>query len=380
MLMGRRKAIAIIGGGVIIGATALFLGSRKPTKALAPWQQAGTYAEPRRRALSYAILAPNPHNRQPWLVDLAQEDKIILYVDTGRLLPHTDPFNRQITIGLGCFLEQLHIAAAQDGYLATITPFPQGYDKDQLDKRPVADISFVRDTTIKKNPLFPHILTRRSMKVPFDTERLVPDDLLQGLHHIVQNNTHAGTTNKPETIRKLRQLTHEAMAIELETPRTYKESVDLFRIGKSEINENPDGISLSGPLMDSLSAVGLLTRETALDTESSAYQQGIDMLMANIDTAMGYIWLTTATNSRMDQLNVGRDWVRINLAATSRGIGLHPISQALQEYPEMKEKFSQIHEVLDAKETRVQMLGRLGYAAPVPPAPRWPLDAKIIKA
>ena len=30
--------------------------------------------------------------------------------------------------------------------------------------------------------------------------------------------------------------------IEIETPRTYKESVDLFRIGRAEVDANPDGI------------------------------------------------------------------------------------------------------------------------------------------
>ena len=104
MAYDRRKVLGIIGGGSIVAATAgagVFLSTRTPTRALAPWQQAGQYQEPRRRALSYAILAPNPHNRQPWQVDLSQDDRIILFADTDRLLPHTDPYNRQITIGLG---------------------------------------------------------------------------------------------------------------------------------------------------------------------------------------------------------------------------------------------------------------------------------------
>ena len=43
--------------------------------------------EPRRRALSYAILAPNPHNRQPWLVDLRGENTVAVFRDTQRDLP-----------------------------------------------------------------------------------------------------------------------------------------------------------------------------------------------------------------------------------------------------------------------------------------------------
>ena len=53
---------------------------------------AGRHEDPRMRALSWAILAPNPHNRQPWIVDRSEPNAVTLRVDTGRLLPHADPF------------------------------------------------------------------------------------------------------------------------------------------------------------------------------------------------------------------------------------------------------------------------------------------------
>ncbi len=38
--------------------------------------------------LSYAILAANPHNKQPWIIDLTGPNSLDLYVDQQRLLPH----------------------------------------------------------------------------------------------------------------------------------------------------------------------------------------------------------------------------------------------------------------------------------------------------
>ena len=38
-----------------------------------------------------------------------------------------------------------------------------------------------------------------------------------------------------------------------------------MRIGKAEINANPDGIDLGGAFLEALSAAGLLTRETLAD-------------------------------------------------------------------------------------------------------------------
>jgi hypothetical protein len=167
--------------------------------------------------------------------------------------------------------------------------------------------------------------------------------------------------------------------LEIETPRTYQESVDLFRIGKGEVEANPDGIDFTGPMFDAMAMTGLFTREAAVDTTSPAYQGGIDAVMANCDTAMAYIWLTTKDNTRMDQLNAGRDWLRVNLAATKAGVGIQPMSQVLQEYPEMQAHYDRCHGLLAPGGGTIQMLGRLGYAPQVPPSPRWPLEKKIMK-
>ena len=49
---------------------------------------AGGYSDLRKRALSYAILAPNPHNRQPWPVDLSEKYTVVLYRDIERDLTY----------------------------------------------------------------------------------------------------------------------------------------------------------------------------------------------------------------------------------------------------------------------------------------------------
>ncbi len=378
--MNRRKFLKIIGGGSVlaaIGTPLAVISRRQPQTAQQPWAQAGQYTEPRRHALSYALLAPNPHNRQPWLVDLSHPNRITLYADPTRLLPETDPFNRQITIGLGCFLELLRMAAAQNGQRAEMQDFPEGSAHSGLDTRPVAIIDLVPDATLRPDPLFAHVLARRSAKAPYDMAKPVPEALLPQLRAAAIHGPKANASLAPPLRRTLRGLTSEAMSIEFSTDRVYLESVDLYRIGAAEVDANPDGIAFTGPLFELMHAGGVFTREAAQDRSSSIYTQGVSATLAAINSAMGHIWLTTEGNSRIDQLNAGRDWVRINLAATGAGLGLHPLSQALQEYPEMQATRAALHSALGASDKTVQMLGRLGYAPASAPKPRWPLAARI---
>jgi len=366
MTISRRKALAVIGGGTILAATAggaLFAATRTPSKALAPWSAAGGYEEPRRRALSYAILAPNPHNRQPWLVDLSTEDTVILHRDTARDLPHTDPYARQLTIGLGCFLELMVMAAAETGHRVDLTLYPDGEDG------PVAHARFASGGL--RDPLFAHVPERRSCKEPFEdtpvsqaaVDRLAP---------------YAGIITEPQQVAALRALTWRAWETETFTPRTLKESVDLMRFGKAEINANPDGIDLGGAFLEALMAVGMVGPAAQMDPQSTGFKEGVRIYQEMLEATPAYAVITTPHNSRIEQIDAGRRWLRLNLVTTSLGLALHPVSQALQEFPEMAPHYEEAHRLLAAPGHTVQMLGRLGHGPAVDRSPRWPLETRII--
>ncbi len=380
MPLSRRCALTILGGGVIVaaGSGGGFLATRTPNRALAPWQDAGTgYTDPRLDALSWAILAPNPHNRQPWLVQLDGQDGVTLFADTDRKLPETDPFDRQITIGLGCFLEVARQAASARGLAVSTEIFPDGEPWPTLDGRPVARMTF-QERAIDADPLFQHVAERRSCKEPYDMARPVSDAVAAQVAAVVREPVTVGTTTDPARVARISDLAWQAFQIETETPRTYKESLDLMRLGKSEIEANPDGIDLGGPFLESLRLIGVLNHETLADPGSEAYRQGLEMYRTLFETTPAYVWVSTESNTRADQLASGAAWVRLNLATTAGGLATQPVSQALQEYPEMTSLYQAMNQELADGSQTVQMLGRLGYGPEITPSPRWPLQSRVI--
>jgi hypothetical protein len=87
---------------------------------------------------------------------------------------------------------------------------------------------------------------------------------------------------------------------------------------------------------------------------------------AKLDSTPGFLWMVTDGNDRVTQVNAGRAYARVQLAATAAGIALQPLQQAFQEYPEQAKPYAEIRSLLDdSPSTRtVQMWARAGFAPP----------------
>ena len=375
----RRDVLKLIGGGAVVAATAPLSGCSGvgvSQAARGPWRNAGQYDDPRKRALSYALLAPNPHNRQPWLVRLEGADALTLQVDPARRLPATDPFDRQIVIGCGAFLELLAIAAAEEGYRADIVAFPEGEDMRTLDTRPVARVTLVSGAG-QRDPLAAHILARRSNKTVYEPREVAAADLQALADAGRAPGITSVTTADAGLVARLRDLTWRAHVKEVTTPAANQESVDLMRIGAREVAANPDGIGLEGGMIEFARRVGIVSRENLADPTSTAFKQGLDLYEKMAMSARAFGWICNDNRSRGDQLAAGRAYLRMNLKATALGLGVHPWSQALQEYPEMAALYDEARALLGGGGT-VQMLYRIGYAQAIGPTPRRGLEAHLV--
>jgi hypothetical protein len=377
----------VIGAGVITAASSGLAGcsSRIPDAAIEAWRGPVPQSDVRRWILSYAILAPHSHNLQSWIVDLSTPDEILLYCDLSRLLPETDPYSRQIMMSHGTFLELLDIAARERGLRCTVELFPEGaFGPDKLDRRPVARIRLAPDPAVQKDPLFAQVLRRHTNRNRYDLQRPVSPHVQQALAEAVKPNPlHFGFvgTDSPERLKQHRAIAAEAWRIELTTPRTILESFKVLRVGASEVARYRDGLVVMDPMVVLLDRVGLFDRSQAPAPNSYATTSQVKDFDQKLESTPGFLWMVTEQNDRATQVNAGRAYARMQLAATGHGVAMQPLQQALQEYPEQAQTHDEIRRLLEASDSAqtVQMWARVGYAAQVEPAPRRPLDAFILR-
>lgn len=385
--MNRRNFIRIVGVGM--GATALsssLVGCSLDSKDTAYGWNGPNAAETdiRMRVLSYAMLCPNPHNKQPWLIKLTGPEQFELYVDPERLLPETDPIHRQIHIGQGTFLETLAIAATGLGYKADIRYFPQGmYSNTTLTNKPVASITLIQNPTGNTDPLFSKLLHRHTNKREYDNQPL-PSTALEALQHFHSTRSkHALTINQVASDKTdLARMLTQAMQIEVGDKARDMETIKMFRFNSDEVAKYRDGfgIAQSGVtgMKKALIENFILSRKSTEQDPTAFGQQAVDLTQNAANSTACFAWLTTQGNSRLDQVQVGRDYCRINLKTSEMGLAQHPMSQVLQEYEDMlslqRQFKTRFH--IDTGDT-VQMLFRIGRAEATPHSPRRPVSDLI---
>lgn len=374
---GRRRFIRLLGGGAVVAIAAPVAGCAAgvPDAATQPWRTAPQETDLRRWMLAHALLAPNPHNRQPWIADLSQPDAITLVCDGQRLLPHTDPHGRQILVGCGAFIELAVIAASHRGVVVTVEPYPDG--PPAANALPagtrVATLRLGAPGSATPDPLHAQITRRHTNKTAYADGRPLPAPLLADwARTAVQHGLRSGVVTAADELQRIRRLTREAYEIECVTPRTWIESAELMRIGPAAIERHRDGISIAGAMPRLMHTLGLFDPMDVPQRGNANHGRVMERWQAH-ETGSGFLWLASPGTDRRGPLDAGRAYVRMHLQATAAGVDLHPLSQPLQEFPEVRGPYDALHRALgvDPRQGPVQMLARTGYAlAPDGPSPR----------
>ncbi len=351
-----------------------------------PWQSNyyQQFDDIRIQVAAHGLLAPNAHNSQPWTIKLIEplDDLTFeLYTDSKRLLPETDPLSRQITISQGTFLETAKIAANHLGYEFELELFPKGeYGQNkvetEMEEMPVARISLLEnlaeaDNSSKVDSMYDEIFQRVTNRTAYYGKSLNSVEMAV-LHAL---NDYPNLTlvffNDNVSLEKIRQLTIDAVEIEATTKSKVKETERLFRDSEKEKKEYRDGITMmSGGLSGyKLQIIQIFSSLFALNWEKFG-QIWIKSETRNIQTAPTFAMIISKDNSRTTQVETGMLYARFQLKASAVGISVQPLSQSLQEFPEMSELYNQVHKEFAVNNQTIQMLVRMGRADEVLHSPR----------
>jgi hypothetical protein len=357
---------------LLIASAALFFagGWLQPRHYLQPWDKhyATSFGDPRIRLAAYGLLAANGHNMQPWIIKLDRNNSNVfyLYADANRMSPMADPDARQLMVTQGTFLEYVSVAGQALGYPATIDLFPDGtFDEQHLAQsmtaKPVARITLGR-AAAQKSPLFDAVYIPDTNREAYRPTPLTSAQK-RAFEALLTTNVRTIVYGDQKNVTALGKIALDSAVIEAHTPRVMKEAGAIFRANEYQKNQTRYGFSFEGQGTSGFKLYfmqGLITLLPFLNSSSAASDLMIQSTRTELAHTPAYAMILSGSNSRTDQVRSGMFYSQLNLTASSLGLAVQPVSQALEEYPEMQKQYSDIHDKYAPDGQTIQMLVRVG--------------------
>jgi hypothetical protein len=170
-----------------------------------------------------------------------------------------------------------------------------------------------------------------------------------------------------------------AMTIEVNDRALFDETLQWFRFSDQEIAEKGDGLHLDTAGLSGLAlTLGRLftrPRNWHKPYNRRPYLKGF---VDSVRTTRALLTLTTPTNTMRDWITTGRSYLRAQLTADELGLRFQPISQVLQEYPQMDQLRTEMENLMGvAAPAKLQMLVRVGRTRQPGLSPRRTLSSMI---
>ncbi|WP_243187296.1 Acg family FMN-binding oxidoreductase [Faecalispora jeddahensis] len=339
---------------------------------LEPWSKEYTaqYDDARIRLAAGGILAASGHNMQPWIIRLDPSDPMVfhLYADSKRMTKEVDPYARQMMISQGTFLEYVAVAGKKEGWDTRIELFPDGeYDEADLahsmDTLPVAKITLVKAQP-QEIPLYGAMYLPDTNREPYRAEGLSVSQAsaLESLSDSVGISIQV--YQEQAELSKIGQYALKSAEIEADVSRVMEESSAIFRASEYQKNRYRYGFSVEGQGASGFKMhvlQGMLTVFPSLNSGEAATRNFISYASASVHSTPAYAMIVTQDNSRASQVESGMLYSRLVLTGHTLGLVMQPLSQVLEEYPEMDGPYTEFKQAYAPDGGTVQMLFRVGY-------------------
>ena len=311
--------------------------------------------------LWYASFAPSSHNVQPWTVSVKSPDKWIIGSAEDRWLTEVDPKNREMLLSIGAFLENMVVAARAYGFQFNIRSVARNPFDAEL-------VSVELQSGERVEYPLQRLLERRTVRTVFKNEDIDRQDF----SFLVGGED--GFSYYPPASKQAAWLDDSTVAAtqqQVERENVQEELSRWIRWSNADARKYRNGLTPRS--MDITGLAGWYVR----NFYGAGDVLGKDFRKATVERAKqqvaengGWIVITSENNRISTLIETGRRFERMFLKAKDRSIGIHPMSQILQE----KLWAEKTAEMLMLEKTP-QLLLRVGYLRdyPSPVSLRMPL-------
>jgi nitroreductase len=328
--MNRRKVLKMAGATVVVAGAGLawrawdngaFSAGTGP--AYEPWRTwgEGQPGDPM-RLVHAAILAANPHNSQPWLFKV-RDGRIDVFADTKRNIGTIDPFLREMTMGIGCAIENLRIAALADGFAPTVRWLPEAGNATHLARVELAKAAPA------PSELYDAIPKRHTNRAAYDTSRGLAADQLAALAATdadLQDVKVLWFVAPQDRARVGEQVVAATEAIIADKQQS-EDSGRWFRWGWDEVQSQRDGLSLDAQQLPPLINFAAKVLPPMSNEQADAgWLKSTREIHVPTAAAFGMVAAADGSDPAV-RLRAGQLWQRLHLRATAMGLAAHPLNQ-----------------------------------------------------
>ena len=322
--------------------------------------------------LATAILAPSPHNVQPWAVRIADRKTAVLFVDLQRALPKEDVTGSFLISAMGTFLETLAIAASnaqlrlEYELLCDLTTLPSRICvADEL--LPFAQLRLASADATKAEYTKEDVERRATARMAYEIAAVPETDLRRVGDVASAHGLRFGFTQDEATIRVMLGVNVDALFYDLNDPKYHDEIAMWFRCGVREERAHQDGLSsrcmCMSPMELSIAKRSPAVLRVPLVRDIAGLYYRRTLATPCVGWLSGDFWEPEAA------LRCGHALMRCWLTITQLGLSLHPLGNLVTN----RDAAARIASLTGAKD--IWFIFKLGYARNVPKSLRRPVAA-----
>ncbi len=310
----------------------------------------------------YASFAPSSHNVQPWTVTIKSPDNWTIGSAEKRWLNEVDPKNREMLLSIGAFVENMVTAARAYGFQVKTRSVARNPFDPEL-------VSIELQGGERMEYPLQRILERRTLRTGFKNEDIDPQDFSfliggeKGFAYYPRTSSQSAWLDEATVEANLQQVNRENVQEELSR---------WIRWSDADARKYRNG--LTPEAMDITGLAGWYVRNFygSRDVLGKDFRKAtVERVRQQVAQSGGWIVIASHDDRITSLIETGRRFERMFLRAKNRSIGIHPMSQILQE-----ELWAEKAAEMLMLEKTPQLLLRVGYLRdyPSPVSLRMSLD------